>query len=132
MSTSLRKRVFCLYPNAEVQKPIEHDEDTWYINVKSLHDIRDKDAFYITNLLSGWKLTDQDFDEAIMYKVNITEIFWNIKAEITENIISPTVHIEIGDYLRSHSYAMPAYGFSVDQLIERGIFVLDLVEVISE
>ena len=125
MTESLRKRVFCLYPNAEVQKPVEQDESTWYIHVKQLIDIRDKDAFYITNLLSGWKLTDEHFDEAIMYKGSITEVFWNLKAEISENAISPTVYIEIGDYLRSHGYAMPAYGFSVEQLVERGIFVLE-------
>jgi len=124
MNAEMRGKIVCLYPNAE-KVLIELDgKETDMLLLHPLKNISDADIFHVTKLMSGWKLSDRDYEEVIMFRSDIIESFQNVNAEIFANNVSPVIILEIADYLRNLSYAMPAYGYSVQQMIEKRMISL--------
>lgn len=104
----------------------------WFIELKSLSTITNEDAIGVAKIMYG---PDGDFDIefnssgltsvspfGLPCYTDTINICWdgNISYERAKSLQV----IEATDYLRSKGYALPAFGYSVDELVEAGVFKL--------
>lgn len=128
ITPEIKARVFALYWGQKIAKAEVSDGDDrmskiggiysiqhfaergWFVQVKSLSSITDEDAIEVAKIednfedpLRRGKALIRDFNHILWHQER-----WS----------------EITDYLRSKGYALPAYGFNVDELVEAGVFKL--------
>lgn len=127
----LKQKVFALYWGQKVLKVTPNQTEIvgkggwnlshpdFYIEVTTLSQISDEDAIEVAKINGELKFPT--------YNINIT--IQAIKEALIEAIQVGSLHmpIEMIDYLRSKGYALPAFGYSVEQLIEKLIFKLKII-----
>lgn len=80
-----------------------------YLELTSLKEITDEDAYYLADKYF-WELIDSTYAEKVK---------WG-----RESAKELSSRAEYSDFLRSRGYALPAFGFSVDELVVAGVFKL--------
>ncbi len=83
-------------------------DETSYVELKNLSDITDEQAIEVEKILGHKVFVGIKFIERF-----IADAFFDNPFSICIAVI---------DYLRSKGYALPAFGYTVDQLIEENIF----------
>lgn len=107
------------------------------ILVKPLSQITDEDAIYIGKLYDSKKkplLKRSKEGDKVCIKwygekdvITIVDNFWECEfwnGLYYDDEEHQLLSIEYIDYLRSKGYALPAYGYSVEELVKEGIFNL--------
>lgn len=91
------------------------------LEVKPLSSITDEDAIEVAKLM-GWNrvLPPNTEGHPLDFSVSVYDFNW-IKNKANDLSKYP---IQVTDYLRSKGYALPAFGYSVDELVEAGVFKL--------
>ena len=84
----------------------------FYLALKPLSAISDEDAKEIGKILEYRK------DEMLLIGRSVAIGFEHNFVEKGCNVL------EVADFLRSRGYALPAYGYSVDDLVNEGVFKL--------
>ncbi len=92
------------------------------IKLKPLALISDEDALMVSEIVRGKNIPDEDKEEITRNKHHYTEEFCQRGARPVPTW--PHGIIIAADYLRSRGYALPYGEYSVDQLVEAGIFNL--------
>jgi hypothetical protein len=91
------------------------------IEVKPLSSIIDEDAIEVAKIM----YPDYEFNGQTDMIAQAKDILLLItKAFNGQRVYDLKEPMHLVDYLRSKGYALPAYGFSVEQLVESGIFKL--------
>ena len=125
-----KEKIIALYYGCEVFNAIINDGTFKLITVKaSTMTLLNKQDHLLLTPLS--QITEKDAKECIkIYECihtphgAITEYSQSIQ-KIREAICQIVVHSQpAADYLRSKSYALPAFGYTVEELVEDGIFKL--------
>lgn len=92
------------------------DSSLWSLLLTSLEDITDEDLIEVAKCYGhDANLTTHSKSGAIVQGKNIITIYKNSSIRL---------NMEVADYLRSRSYALPHSGYSVSELIEAGIFTI--------
>lgn len=126
-----RQRVFALYwrqPIARLRN--DHDNqvgqvcnvntrycEQFVLEVTPLSAITDEDAIEVAKILK-WRPNDSAERHELDNCVSKFDVTW-LKNKHCDKCQMP---LEVTDFLRSRGYALPAYGYSVDELVSAGIF----------
>lgn len=92
------------------------------IAVRGLSSITDEDAIEVAKLASSWEDDDRLLDP-IDVPEWISEVLGGNCATYAD-YVSGYDASSLVDLLRSKGYALPAFGYSVDELVEAGVFRL--------
>lgn len=124
ITQEIRQKIFALYHGQRIQGLQQYDEkhivnanvtsSRYFLFVKRLSSITNEDAIKI-NDFQCWK------DYAPPLK---REDRNGIRDQISVLIKNNWVNFDTIDYLRLNGFAAPAYGFSVEELVEAGVFIL--------
>lgn len=91
-----------------------------YLEVKPLSSITDEDAIEVAKLVSSWEDDDRLLDP-IDVPEWISEVLGGNCATYAD-YVSGYDASSLVDLLRSKGYALPAFGYSVDELVGAGVF----------
>lgn len=125
ITPEIKQRIFALYWGQKVCRAVYPHEG------EHIDKVGQWNIHHITNLelspLSS--ITDEDAIEVMLnggrntYKTNLETIIGRLKTigyiDVDKWDYFP---ISVWDYLRSKGYALPAFGYSVDELVEVGVF----------
>jgi len=97
---------------------IAHLTITSYLELKPLSEISDEDAFFIANMFR-WHERDSDILE-VSDVLDWLEDILDGNCALYSDYVSGYQFIELLDFLRSKSYAIPFHDLSVEQQVEYG------------
>jgi hypothetical protein len=138
ITPEIRQRIFALYFGQKIMrdntinKPypihganIDFDPEDAWLEVKPLTSLSDEDAIELCGIL---KYKEDDYFtnnfglSAHMYLIEHIE---NDKNGFLGYVVTESFRIlEAANFLRSKGYALPAFGYSVDELVAAGVFKL--------
>jgi hypothetical protein len=123
MNHTIRKKIFALYPNQQRTRfQTFNISDAERLLLRSLDMLSDNEVHTITEQL--WSQ-----DEAI----NIPYDELRLKIKNLFNFIQPqevalNSFLNVVDQLRSNGYALPAFGYSVEQMIKENIVEIRIIQ----
>lgn len=94
-------------------------DSQYFLNVARVSSITDEDAIEVANIATGWNEDEYLNPSDVPYWLD--EILTG-NCALTANYVSGYQIIDVIDCLRSKGYALPAFGYSVDELAEAGVF----------
>ena len=96
------------------EEPAYHDYTKVSMLLTPLSMLTDEDAIEVANALG----IDKELNVAVRRRIARGKVLdWG-------KTYYGNVDLEVVDFLRSRRYALPAFGYTVDQLVEAGIFLL--------
>lgn len=121
MEQITKKKILALYPGQPRIKGNNLTNTTETLMLKSLSNINDKEVYTIWAMCLG-KYSDSDNLSLESKKQYILEL-WKSNRMYQEifSEITPIDYLKIADFLRGNGYAIPAFGFTVDQLRVAGV-----------
>jgi len=126
MENRVREKIFALYSHAPKIKAVPYSElfDAEGLDVRSLESLDENDLHHITELLSetdAGNMLDKKEEVINMFEPGSSH-FWDIG-------YTPFIYLQIADFLRGRGFALPAFGYTIDQLVDLKVFRLSKAQI---
>ncbi len=119
MERRTREKIIALYSCVRMIEVVPYSEeyDSEGVEVKSLDSLDDNDLYHISEIL-----LETDAGDLIGKKEEVKKMFEPGSSHFWDIGYTPFLYLQVADFLRSRNFAIPAYGYTVEQLTMEKVF----------